>query len=635
MLKKTRKLANVTIYSIIIVTLVSTVLVSGLILYYASNGIEDLSLKQSQLLSTAINLHIEAFIEDKTRIMDEFILFYRAQEEDHSARQAFYGHLMDLHPEFSRLMIIDRQGQVAYTYPEDKQLIGTDHAYYAYYNLAREEGLFWSDTFYDVANNLPRVALSKKVKDQVLVAYIDLKEINKFIRDLDVNEKSVLAILDESGTYIAHNQAERVIQREKDKDVIHLLNQGADLKEVAFDEKTDYLQYVQKLAVADWLILIRQSKAPLHDLQRNIVLLSVVLVGIMVLVFMVVSLRRLRSIRGSFDHFTANLLHLSQGAYDHRVTQADYTEFWVLGQEFNRMAESIQTRDKTIQELNADLESKVEERTRLLDASNHELQSTIDNLQETQEKLIASEKMASIGQVVAGVAHEINTPIGIGVTLASYLGDQTDKINAEFEAGKLSKKSLGLFLKDVNNSSNIMLETLERASDLIQNFKQVAVDQTNIERVTFKPCTIIKSVVESLRVQAHKQGVEIRFDCKTEASVNSWPGRLSQVTMNLVQNALKHGMKGRDHGLIELTLDTYDKGISLKVKDNGVGISPENMDKIYDPFYTTGRMEGSTGLGLNIVHNLVESAYEGKIECMSHLGQGTEFYIRLPMILMD
>jgi len=632
---KPKKLAEATIYNIIIVTLISTVLVSTFILVYSSRRISEVNVDQNKVLTAAINYQIETFVKDQVRIMDEFVLFYNFNKNDDNQRRLYYKELMELQPEFSRFLVIGPTGQVEFTYPNDELLVGTDHGYYTYFLEAKQDVLHWSDTFYDVINNLPRVALSIKVDDKVLVAYIDLVEINNFIGKLDIRDNSIVSILDTSGTYIAHNSIEKVIQREKDKDVIELFNRNSDLSEIVMSETSMYLQFVQRISIADWVVLIRQSKAPVRTLQRDIIFITSTLLSGLIFVFIMVSIRRMRRIRKSFDHFTDNLLVLSKGDYGHRVEKAEYLEFDVLGHEFNKMAESIQLRENTIHDLNADLENKVEERTKLLDESNQELRTTLENLQETQEKLIISEKMASIGQVVAGVAHEINTPVGISVTMASYIDVQTKKIHEEFNENKLGKKALNQYFEEVSHSSGIMLNTLERASELIRSFKQVAVDQSSIDKVIFDPCDIVKSVVTSLKVQADRQNVSIHYVCDVNRSVISWPGRLSQIAMNLIQNAINHGFKALESGAIDVTLQMDEYGVVLIVKDNGHGIPEDQLDKIYEPFFTTGRLEGSTGLGLNIVHNLVESAYEGKIQCFTEHGKGTTFVLQLPMAFTE
>lgn len=626
-----KKLAESTIYNIIVVTLITTVLVSTFILFYSSGRIEEVNVDQNKVLTTAINYQVETFVKDQIRIMDEFVLFYEFHKSEEEERRAFYSQLIDVHPEFSRFIIINDSGVIENTYPHDDLLVGTDHGYYTYFIEANEDELHWSDTFYDVVNNLPRVALSRKIDDKVLVAYLDLVEINHFIEKLDVRDDSVVSILDGSGTFIAHNEVENVIQREKDRVVIELLNSEANLSEIRMTETSSHLQFVQKIPLADWIVLIRQSKAAILSLQRDIIFITTSLLSVLIIVFVIVSLRRMRSIKKSFVRFTNNLLIISKGDYDHRVDHAEYLEFRVLGQEFNKMAESIQLRENTIHDLNADLENKVEERTRLLDESNHELKATIENLQETQEKLIVSEKMASIGQVVAGVAHEINTPVGISVTMASYIDVQTKKMYEDFKDNKLGKKALDQYFSEVSHSSEIMLSTLERASDLIRSFKQVAVDQSSADKVIFDPCDIVKSVVTSLKVQADRSKIDISYECNVDRSVISWPGRLSQITMNLIQNALVHGFRDLNEGNIKISIEALESALVLRVEDNGNGMSQDQLEKIYDPFFTTGRLEGSTGLGLNIVHNLVESAYEGKIECLSEPGSGTTFIVKLPM----
>ena len=269
------------------------------------------------------------------------------------------------------------------------------------------------------------------------------------------------------------------------------------------------------------------------------------------------------------------------------------------------------------------LEQKVAERTQ-------ELSNTLAELQATQHKLVESEKMAALGGLVAGVAHEINTPIGIGVTAASLLAEKTTAFFETYKSGKMKRSQLEKFLDTAMQSSSMVLSNLNRAADLIQSFKQVAVDQSTEDRRTFKLKKYIAETLTPLKpkLKTTQHRVEIRGD--ETLTLDTYPGALSQVVTNLVMNSLTHAYLPEDSGVLVFDLKQEDKQVLIEYADDGKGIPQESLSKIFEPFFTTKRGQGGTGLGLHIVYNLVTQKLSGTIECESQVGVGTKFIIKLP-----
>ncbi|MCT4660908.1 MAG: HAMP domain-containing histidine kinase [Tissierellales bacterium] len=256
----------------------------------------------------------------------------------------------------------------------------------------------------------------------------------------------------------------------------------------------------------------------------------------------------------------------------------------------------------------------------------------------TQTQLMESEKMASLGRLVAGVAHEVNTPLGIGVSLSSLITKETNKLNKKLEERTLSQKSLKETLAKINHSSELMESTMERASELIRNFKQVAVDQTVDEERDIELGRYIKNIISSLNSELKQKNIKITINSKEEININCYTGALYQIILNLVMNSLKHGFDGRDEGTIQIDIKRnwqdykHIKGPSISIIyiDDGVGISKTELKKIYDPFFTTKRNKGGSGLGLNIVYNLVNRRLNGTISCQSSVNEYTKFEIVFP-----
>jgi len=270
------------------------------------------------------------------------------------------------------------------------------------------------------------------------------------------------------------------------------------------------------------------------------------------------------------------------------------------------------------------LEQLVEQRTQ-------ELSQTLENLKMTQSKLVESEKMAALGGLVAGIAHEINTPIGIGVTAASLLAEKTTAFLKTYQGGKMKRSELEKFLDTAIQSSSMVLSNLERAAELIQSFKQVAVDQSSEERRTFKIKAYLEEILLSLRPKLKKTNHTVAVYGDENLTLNSYPGALSQIVTNLIMNSLVHAYRLEDSGQICFSFYQTGERLMLEYADDGQGIDSENLSKIFDPFFTTKRGHGGSGLGLHIIYNLVTQRLQGSLHCESDIGRGTTFFIELPM----
>ncbi|HEY9635478.1 MAG TPA: hybrid sensor histidine kinase/response regulator [Coleofasciculaceae cyanobacterium] len=266
-----------------------------------------------------------------------------------------------------------------------------------------------------------------------------------------------------------------------------------------------------------------------------------------------------------------------------------------------------------------------------LEDKNDELAKTLKQLKITQTQLIESEKMAALGNLVAGVAHEINTPLGISVTAASVLSEDTTKFSNTYRSGKIKRSDLETFLDTATESSRLLLANLGRAVNLIQSFKQVAVDQSSEAKRDFKIKEYLEEIMLSLIGELKKIKYTIKITGDENLTLHSYPGALSQIVTNLVMNSLIHAYDEADSGQIFMDFKVEGERFILQYADDGKGINPENLSKIFNPFFTTNRMQGSTGLGLHIVYNLVIQKFKGTIQCESKVGTGTTFIITLPI----
>lgn len=276
------------------------------------------------------------------------------------------------------------------------------------------------------------------------------------------------------------------------------------------------------------------------------------------------------------------------------------------------------------------LEELVKERTKDLEKSNQDLQRTLNSLEQTQQQLLESKKMASLGELVAGIAHEVNTPLGIGVTGSSKVVDLTKEIRKRFQEKALSRQEFEQFLARCQNMGEIILKNLEHAATLIQSFKQIAVDQSSELKVSFQLKKYLKLVLSNLTPKFKNNNFKISIHGDEEFELVGYPGVITQILTNLINNSLLHGFDGLSDGAVEIHVEIQEEQVIWKYSDDGKGIPQAVQAKIFDPFFTTKRGQGGTGLGLHIIYNLVTQKLKGTIRCESQVGVGTTFIITLP-----
>jgi two-component system, NtrC family, sensor kinase len=274
--------------------------------------------------------------------------------------------------------------------------------------------------------------------------------------------------------------------------------------------------------------------------------------------------------------------------------------------------------------------SELEEYQTTLEVKSSDLELAFNELTVMQDKLVEVETMAALGSLVAGVAHEINTPVGTSITLASTLMDETQFLLKAIGSGQLKRSNLTDYLEVAADSTRLILSNLSRAGELVQSFKQVAVDQSSLEQRHFN----VKQYLEELIISLSPQFKQTMHQITVEGDaieIYSYPGALAQVATNLVTNSLTHAYLPNQKGNMKFDLSQQSDRITIQYCDDGCGMSEEILAKIFEPFFTTARHKGGTGLGLHITYNLVSQKFQGKIDVQSEVGKGTQFTITLPI----
>jgi len=267
----------------------------------------------------------------------------------------------------------------------------------------------------------------------------------------------------------------------------------------------------------------------------------------------------------------------------------------------------------------------------MLEKKNQELQESLNKLKIAQLSLIESEKMASLGGLVAGIAHEINTPIGIAITASSHLSDTTKTLSNQFKLNKVTRENFDHYIEDTTSCAEILNTNLRRSAELVNSFKLVAVDQSNKNLRLYNVKEYTEKILASLKPALKKIDCQITLHCSSKISLWGDPSDLTQIITNLVMNSLTHGFEHVTSGNIGLNFSISDQYLNFTYNDSGSGISAENIEKIFDPFFTTKRGKGSSGLGMNIVYNVVTQSLNGTITCTNRPEGGIEFSLKLPL----
>lgn len=255
----------------------------------------------------------------------------------------------------------------------------------------------------------------------------------------------------------------------------------------------------------------------------------------------------------------------------------------------------------------------------------------ITDIQQTNLLASRAQRIESLGMLVAGLAHEINTPLGVAVTTASFIEAETRKAAAKLAAAELSAVGLARYFTVTEKAAAMLLRNLDRAADLIARFKRVSVDELSSDRSSFRLAELVKDTMDMMEPQIKAAGHRVEYDCPPDLVMNSYPGAIMQVLSNLVSNSLSHGYLDGRSGLLKLSVAQFESWVEFTYSDDGAGVPPEILGRIFEHFFTTRRGKGGSGLGLGIVHNLVSDQLSGEVKASSPPGEGLSIHIRIPV----
>ena len=302
-------------------------------------------------------------------------------------------------------------------------------------------------------------------------------------------------------------------------------------------------------------------------------------------------------------------------------------------QALQRSFKELEIKNRQLLEYSGTLESKIRQRTQELENANHHLEAALSNINSAQNELARIERMAALGSMVAGVAHELNTPLGNCLLVASTLNDETRHIEKIMAENNMRRSDLTHYIGAANESSKLLMRGLQQAAQLVGDFKQVAVDQSSAQRRKFSLAVVFQEMAALLHSSLRKTPFTLELDIPHDIEFDSYPGPLGQVFSNLVNNAVVHGLEGMKQGYMRcMARRQNDHHVLIVFEDSGRGIPPSIIKRIFEPFFTTKFGKGGSGLGLSITFNLITNVLGGDIRVTSDSGQGARFEITLPLI---
>jgi signal transduction histidine kinase len=609
---------------------------------------ETTALRQIQVMAS----HHEQVVDNARLLLATLAKAREMQTLDPLGAQLLLEEMLSRNDSYVALALSDPTGRIVAVSPVDSfsSIEGE-----AYFQEAKQSMRFAMGSYHlRQATRSVVVEFAQPVLDRdgtlrgVLVAFFDLNYFGRIFDAAHLPQGSVFTLTDAEGMRLTRfpesekytwvpDLAYMLEKMSSGADEGTFLDKGVDgvrrlygFKRIQFAD-AQAQQLMIRLGQPEDLALAETRKALVRDMVL-LVLAAVLAVATACFVGKLTILRRMGRLL-----FAAN--RLGTGDLSTR-TGLDHGEgeLGVLAAAFDRMAESLQIQDFERRraeheccQLNTELEERVTSRTAELAKANKELQTALENLRQAQGQLVMSEKLAALGGLVAGVAHEINTPVGVALSATSTMAEKNRILRDLFATGEMKRSDLTEYLEATREGVEMSLLNLNRASDLIRSFKMVAADQVSESRRSFNVREYVGQVLLSLRPKLKKTPHRVEVECDEDLVVESYPGAFSQILTNFIVNTLTHAYAEGQAGLIRIKFEKNDSVLTLTYSDDGCGIAPEAQDRIFEPFYTTARARGSTGLGLHIVFNIVTVTLGGTVTCCSAVGHGTTFQVRMPI----
>lgn len=490
-----------------------------------------------------------------------------------------------------------------------------------------------SPIFLSAVTDQPMVAVTgPTLGGDLLVLEISMSRLSQDKSNNRQTDDVQVLIVDNDGLIIADQYGDRSQGSSSlPVDVLRRLQNG-DSTEFTLDD-TSWFASSSPIAIGtlDWRVIVMRPASTIYGPITNIVVLTLATTAMLMLITLLVLVVFVRRIGRATETLGHNARVLEAGEIPEYQDLAA-RELIEVDASLRSMAHTLTQREAALKRSNEELEKRVLDRTRHLQAANAELERALNQLETAQAELVQAGKMAALGSMVAGVAHELNTPMGNARLTATALLSRARQLSQVVQSGQVSRSDLNQRVQAFEEGAELIDRSLERASEIVQAFKQVAVDQASNRRRSFLLQELLYENQLLLSPRLNKANITVTTTPVHKLTLDSYPGDLGQVITNLIENAMVHGYAGLSSGVIEVDITTPRAGwVSISVRDHGRGIPKTSLGKVFDPFFTTRLGQGGSGLGLSIVYTMVTRTLGGSIRVQSELGQGSCFTIDLPL----
>lgn len=453
----------------------------------------------------------------------------------------------------------------------------------------------------------------------VVAVDIQLTTIPRIIEGVKINELDKNFILTAEGNYVYHENPEMSLDNSimDESDGLYsyrslITNPDRALHQVTYNGRSYYLMS-HRIENNGWYVVSLIDHTTVQEGMNDILrVVALVMAGFFVLaiiaIYIIVTDRT-----SPYDFLVSFAEDIANGDYNHEIPE----QYLERPDEMGALSHSFQKITNAFKNENSQLEEQV---------------SKINEVLEKQYAyILETEKAASLGNLVAGVSHEINTPLGVGISTSSYMETITEEIIDKMMANTMSKDDLLKYFERISESSDILNSNLNRAAGLVRSFKNIAVDQGSEIKEQFQLAKVIEDVVTSLKNEYKRKRHTIYYACDEDIYINSYPGLFAQMFTNLTMNAIQHAFRDRMDGKININCWIDGDLLFIIFEDNGRGIPEEDHKKVFEPFYTTYRENGNSGLGMSIIHNIITQNLNGKIQMESKVDEYTKFTIVIPI----
>lgn len=465
---------------------------------------------------------------------------------------------------------------------------------------------------------------------------IEVEDFEKQVLDISFGKDGYSIVIDHDGTFLIHPdfQGRNLIKENSSqgdivRDVIETKNGIIEYNWQNPDDKTyrKKLMVFSELPEYNWIIASTSYKedfyAPLNAVARRIIIIS--LIGLIALVFVTIQVSSMiiKPIKG----LERTVLEGVNGNLKVRVNVIGRDEIAQLGNHFNVFMHSLEINNhKLMQEI--EMRRRISEE---LEELNNNLEDIIKTrtleLEKAQKEIIEVEKFSSLNKLIKSIAHNINTPLGVCITSATYLNSEVKSLEDSYDKHTIAKKDMEEFFDNANGSYDLLISGLKKSAELVNMFKLLTRDQNSFEKEYFNVKKEIENTINRIEVGSNV----LKLDCDDELEINSYSSVFDLIISNLIKNSMKHAFKFDESGLVEISVHKVYNMILLIVKDNGRGISEKDKPYIFEPFYRDESSIANVGLGLSIVYNSITHVLNGTIEVSSEIGLGTEFRLEIPI----